>query len=80
MFAKLSEYLDRRVDHLTCAQMQQHIEDCPPCVAFIHDLERVVERCRNFNVSCSPESTAAVRRLLVQQYLRLVEGKAVGAG
>lgn len=75
MFASLSEYLDHRVDDLTCDEMQKHISGCAPCVAFIRDLERVVERCRQLNVDCAPGTSATVRKLLVQEYLRLIERK-----
>lgn len=75
MFANLSEYLDHRIDTLTCEEMQKHIESCPACVAFIRDLERVVERCRNFSLSCSPTTAETVRRILKQQYLSLVDGR-----
>jgi RNA polymerase sigma-70 factor, ECF subfamily len=73
MFANLSEYLDHRVDHLTCEAMQKHIEGCASCVAFIRDLERVVERCHNFSVDCAPETSQAVRKVLTQEYLRLLD-------
>lgn len=76
MFANLSEYLDHRKGHLTCEEMQKHIEDCAPCVAFIRDLERVVERCRKFTVSCAPESAEIIRKMLAKEYLRLIEGNA----
>src|SRR5271165_1241822 len=72
MFARLSEYLDHRLDELTCDEMQRHIEACPPCVAFIQDLERAVERCRNFSAGCSPATAEIVRRLLAEEYLRLI--------
>jgi RNA polymerase sigma-70 factor (ECF subfamily) len=75
MFANLSEYLDHRIDTLTCEEMQKHIEGCPACVAFIRDLERVVERCRNFSVSCSPTTAETLRRILKEQYLSLVNGE-----
>lgn len=72
MFANLSEYLDHHVDHLTCEEMQKHIEDCPPCVAFIRDLERVVERCRNFTVDSAPDTAETIRKVLAAEYLRLI--------
>lgn len=75
MFANLSEYLDHRVDNLTCNEMQKHIEDCAPCVAFIHDLERAVQRCRNFNINCAPATDETLRKLLAQEYSRLIAGK-----
>jgi RNA polymerase sigma-70 factor, ECF subfamily len=72
MFANISEYLDRRVDHLTCVEMQAHIEGCAPCVAFIRDLEKVVARCRNLSVGCAPDTSQSVRKVLTQEYLRLL--------
>ncbi|SRR6266568_698442 len=72
MFANLSEYLDHRVDQLSCEAMQKHMEGCVPCVAFIRDLERVVARCRNLNVGCAPETSEALRKVLTQEYLRLL--------
>jgi RNA polymerase sigma-70 factor (ECF subfamily) len=73
MFANLSEYLDRRMDDLTCEQLQQHIEECKPCVAFIRDLEQSIERCRNFTMPCSPQTNKALRGLLAQEYMRLLK-------
>ncbi len=75
MFANLSEFLDHRVDNLTCDEMQKHIEDCAPCVAFIRDLEQAVERCRNFSVNCSPTTAETVHKLLAQEYRRLIVGR-----
>src|ERR1035437_2107858 len=75
IFADLSEYLDHRIETVTCDEMQKHIEACPPCVAFIRDLERVVERYRSFNVNCSPATAESLRRVLKRQYLSLIQGK-----
>ena len=79
MFAKLSEYIDKRVDTVTCEEMHKHIAECSSCVVFIQDLQRAVERCRNFSVGCSPAATESVRRLLAQEYARLLAGGAVKA-
>lgn len=73
MFANLSEYLDRRVDPRTCEQMQRHIAGCPPCVAFLGDLERIVERCRTLSAGCSPDTSETVRNVLVREYQRLLD-------
>ncbi len=76
IFANISEYLDHRVDHLTCEEMQEHIEACEPCVAFIRDLEKVVARCRNLSVGCAPDTSEAIRKVLTQEYLRLLDANA----
>ncbi len=71
IFAGMSEYLDGRMDDLACETLQKHIQDCVPCVAFLEDLSRAVERCRSYSVDCQPETAQTVRKLLVQEYLRL---------
>lgn len=72
MFADLSEYLDARVEPLTCEQMRVHIERCPACVAFLKDLRSAVDRCRSFDVACDPNVAQRMRALITQEYLRLV--------
>ncbi len=71
IFAGLSDYMDGVVDDLTCEKFQKHVQNCVPCVHFLEDLSRAVERCRSYQVDCPPETAATVRKLLVQEYLRL---------
>ncbi len=73
IFANLSEYLDGRMRSKSCDQMRRHIEDCPACVAFIHDLKRAIDRCRSLEVCPDAAAPPALRRLLTQEYLRLVQ-------
>lgn len=73
MFAQLSEYLDGRVDDLACEHIQKHLEDCPPCLAFVQNLERAVDRCRKYEVECKPETADRVRQLLLAEYIRALE-------
>jgi RNA polymerase sigma-70 factor (ECF subfamily) len=72
IFANLSEYLDGRMSRLNCERLRVHLEDCPPCVAFIADLQRAVERCQKFEVPCEPATADKLRKLLAQEYLRVV--------
>jgi RNA polymerase sigma-70 factor (ECF subfamily) len=73
LFANLSEYLDARVEPRTCEQMKAHIEQCPACVAFLRDLRAAIDRCRSFAVACDPNVAQRMRRLMTQEYLRLME-------
>jgi len=73
MFANLSEYLDQRMDAAACEKMRRHMEHCPPCVAFLRDLEKVVERCQQMEAGCAPQTATALRKRLTQEYLRLLE-------
>lgn len=72
LFSQLSEYVDGRVDPVTCDQMQQHIEGCPSCVAFLRDLRGAIERCRTLRVKCDPAVAKRLRSLLTREYLRLI--------
>ena len=75
LFAGLSEYIDKRVDDLACERIEKHLADCPPCVAFVNDLSRAVERCRSLDVPCNSRTTASLQRLLVQELARLTESQ-----
>ena len=72
LFAKLSEYLDGRVEPLTCETMRSHIEACPACVAFLRDLRVAIDRCRSLEVPCDPAVAPRLRSILTQEYLRLL--------
>lgn len=72
LFASLSEYLDGRLEPLTCDQMRGHIEACPSCVAFLRDLRAAIDRCRSLEISCDPTVTLRLRTMLTQEYLRML--------
>ena len=73
IFANLSEYLDGEMEPETCEQMRQHISACPACVAFIEDLKRAIDRCRTLEVCSQGETAQVLRRLLAEEYLRLLK-------
>ncbi len=75
LFAGLSEYIDKRVDDLVCERIEKHLADCPPCVAFVNDLSRAVERCRSLDVPCDSRTAASLQRLLVQELARLTHAE-----
>jgi len=47
LFARLSEYLDNELDHVTCQEIERHMADCPPCQACLATLKRTVALCKN---------------------------------
>jgi len=75
LFAGLSDYIDKRVDDLACEQIEKHLADCPPCVAFVNDLSRSVERCRALDVPCDSRTAASLKRLLAQEFARLASSQ-----
>lgn len=74
VFAQLSEYLDGRAGELVCDHIQKHLQECPPCLAFVQDLERAVERCRKYEVGCRPETAERLRQMLAAEYARALQG------
>ena len=71
LFANLSEYLDGRVEPVTCDQMRTHIEACPSCVAFLRDLRAAIDRCRSLNIPCDSAVAPRLRAILTREYLRM---------
>ena len=43
VFERLSEYLDHELTPADCAHIEEHIRDCPPCVAFLESLKGCIE-------------------------------------
>jgi RNA polymerase sigma-70 factor (ECF subfamily) len=72
LFANLSEYLDGRVEPLTCDQMREHIDACPSCVAFLRSLRTAIDRCRSLEMPCDPAVAARLRAILTREYLRML--------
>jgi len=72
LFSNLSEYLDGRVEPVTCEEMREHIEACPACVAFLHDLRGAIDRCRSLEIPCDSAVAPRLRSMLTQEYLRLL--------
>ena len=73
MFAQLSEYLDGRASDVTCEHIQKHLAECPACMVFLADLERAVQRCREYDEACKPETAERVRKLLVAEYMKIID-------
>lgn len=43
VFERLSEYLDHELTPADCAHIEEHIHDCPPCIAFLESLKSCVK-------------------------------------
>jgi anti-sigma factor RsiW len=48
VFERLSEYLDGELSPQDCAEIQEHIQDCEPCVAFLESLKTSIQAVREF--------------------------------
>jgi anti-sigma factor RsiW len=63
---RLSDYLDRDLDPDTCARIERHLDDCPPCKAFLESLRRTVDLVRG--APSRPELPDAVRDRILDAY------------
>jgi RNA polymerase sigma-70 factor (ECF subfamily) len=69
LFTRLSDYLDDELDDSLCQELEKHLADCAPCEAFLSSLEQTVQKCRNYEASCSsPAEAVKVRRAVIEQY------------
>lgn len=69
MFAELSNYLDEKLDDSLCEELEQHMEGCEPCKAFLASLEKSIQMCRTeTNETPDPRIAAKFRRELLAEY------------
>ncbi|VAX15583.1 hypothetical protein MNBD_NITROSPINAE03-684 [hydrothermal vent metagenome] len=40
---KICDYIDKELDPAICKDIEDHIEDCEPCVAFINTVKKTVD-------------------------------------
>lgn len=68
--ARLSEYLDHEIDPGACAEIEGHLDDCPPCRDFLESLRRTVGLVREGAPSAEsiPDD---VKKRIVEAYRRV---------
>lgn len=68
MFAELSNYLDEQLDDSMCEKLEQHMDGCEPCQAFLATLESAIDQLRHAPADHPREALAAkLRRDLLAQ-------------
>ena len=40
---KISDYLDKELDPAICKEIENHVKDCEPCIAFVNTMKKTVE-------------------------------------
>jgi len=73
MFAELSNLLDEKLDDSMCMELEQHLDGCEPCKAFVKTLEATLNALRQ-DPGAAPSSikTGKLRKELRMQYERAV--------
>jgi RNA polymerase sigma-70 factor (ECF subfamily) len=69
LFAQLSNYLDEQLDDSLCEKLEQHLDGCEPCKAFLASLESTIRQLRTAPPdSLTKASAAKIRRELLSQF------------
>jgi len=68
MFASLSDYMDGLVKEVRYREMEKHLHECKPCVAFLDSLKSAVEQCRRYEPVCDTQNAETLRQELVAKY------------
>ncbi len=72
VFALLSEYLDGEIDPAVCTGFEEHMDDCPPCQAFLESLRRTVDLTRSLPDQELPEE---LKQELIEAYRKARDEK-----
>ena len=62
-FEKLSEYLDREVNEITCQDIERHAKECIACHVCLETLKRTVLLCHTLEKDEKPVPDGFSRRL-----------------
>ena len=70
MFAALSEYLDGELPARNCREIERHMADCRPCLAYLETLRTTAAACRKYGdlESLKPpkELVSKIRKRILQ--------------
>ena len=80
VFALLSQYLDLELPPGECAEIEEHLADCPPCVEFMESLRKSVELCRESRPGVMPPPLTAKARAELKRAWKKAQGKKMKAG
>lgn len=73
VFALLSEYLNLELPPDACKEIEAHLADCPPCIAFAESLRKTVELCRRYRPAELPEPMGKqARDQLLEAYRKML--------
>jgi RNA polymerase sigma-70 factor (ECF subfamily) len=79
VFALLTGYLDLELPADTCAEVEAHLADCPPCIEFAESLRKTVELCRRYQPAELPTPLGdQARTELMAAYRKMLDGRKSG--
>jgi len=69
LFAQLSDYLDEQLDDSLCEKLEEHLDGCEPCKAFLDSLEATIKELRKLpSETLSKVEGAKIRRDVLSRY------------
>ena len=76
IFARLSEYLDQELPAATCEELERHIRNCEPCVAFVNSLKKSVGLHRACMPAADPPALPdQLKQSLREAYQRMLDAR-----
>lgn len=76
IFAALSSYLDLELPPEACAQLEEHLRDCAPCIEFVESLKQTIALCRQYSPEELPEGlNADAKSQLEEAYRKMLAGR-----
>jgi len=70
IFTTLSQYLDGDLPAKNCRDLERHLKDCKPCLAYLENLKTTIQACRNLRIAKIPRPSARVRKALIEAVRR----------
>lgn len=65
MFEKLSEYIDKELDDVTCKDIEEHARECIPCQVCLGTLKQAIDLCKKMKPDPVPaEFSARLKELI----------------
>jgi anti-sigma factor RsiW len=66
----LMEYLSGELDEESRAHLREHLQDCPPCIAYVETYQITVQWTRQLTTTKLPADVAARLEAAVERKLR----------
>lgn len=69
MFAELSNYLDEQLDDSMCEHIEQHLDGCQPCQAFLAQLQSTIDQLRSAKDNAPRKALASTFRTVRRKFM-----------
>lgn len=76
VFELLSQYLDAELPAASCAEIEQHLADCEPCIEFLDSLRRSIALCKDCGCAEVPRPmTSDAKEQLQAAFQKMIASK-----